>query len=175
MISLGKIISTELDNLKRRVIKITRLGKDDVQTPIEIGPFGLDSNPIKDFIAAYTETKEKGKNVILGYYVKNKKAEVGEYRFFCTDDTGVEKFYVWLKKTGIIEIGGDTNYAVKYNELKQELDKFKEDYNNFLTEYKTHIHPTNFSVITTTPTTSTQMPNQSDFSKAKNDKIKTIG
>lgn len=176
MMTFGKIISTELDKLKRRLIKIARFGKDDIQTPIEVSAYGLDSNPIKDTIAVYALTNEKGKAVIVGYLVKDKKAEVGEYRFFATDDKGTEKFYVWLRNTGEIEIGGTTNYAVKYNELKQELDKLKQDHNNFLTEYKAHVHTGGIlSGGMTGPTTSTQIPNASDFSKAKNDKIKTIG
>jgi len=173
MITLGKIISTEFDNLKRRLIKITRYGKSDVQTPMEGMPYGIDSNPTKDMIALYAESKEKGKAYIIGYLVKNQKAEVGEIRLFATDAQGTEKGYTWLKNDGTLELLGNTNYAVKYNELKTELDALKKSHNDLLTEYKTHVHPTNFPVIVVSPTISTQIPNTSDFSKVKNTKIKT--
>lgn len=175
MITLGKIISTEFDNLKRRLIKITRFGKSDVQTPMEGMPFGIDSNPTKDMIALYAESAEKGKAYIVGYILKNHKADVGELRLYATDAQGAEKGYAWLKKDGTLELLGDTNFAVKYTEMKAEFDKLKKSHNDLLTEYQTHTHPTNFAVITTTPTVSTQLPNQSNMSQAKNAKIKTIG
>lgn len=173
MITLGKIISTELDNIKRRLVKIQLFGKSDIQTPKEGMPFGLDSNPTKDMIALYAESKEKGKAYIIGYLVKNQKAEVGETRLFATDAQGNEQGYAWLKKDGTLELLGNTNFAVKYNELKIELDALKKSHNDLLTEYKAHIHPTNISAIVVSPTVSTQIPNTSDFSKAKNAKIKT--
>jgi hypothetical protein len=177
MINLIKIISTEFDDLKRRIPKFLRFGKNDVQTAIESAPYGIDSNPIKDMIAVYAETGEKGKPVIIGYLNKNQKAEVGELRLYATDASGSEKFYIWLKKDGIVEVGGDTNFAVKYTELKQELDKLKQDHNTLVNIFNTHIHTVaaNPSGLVATPTSTTAMQNQSDFSKAKNDKIKTIG
>lgn len=119
-----KIISTSLENAIRSV-KVLRYGKSDVQTPSEIAPYGLDSNPIKDMIAMYASTNESGETAIIGYINKNQKALPGEFRTFCTDENGTEKFYTWLKKDGTIEIGGDTNFAVKFNELKTEFDKIK--------------------------------------------------
>lgn len=173
MITLGKIISTEFDNLKRRLIKITRYGKSDVQTPMEGMPFGIDSNPTKDMIALYAESKEKGKAYIIGYLVKNQKAEVGEIRLFATDAQGAEKGYTWLKKDGTYEMLGADNFAVKYKEAKQELDDLKKTVNDLIQKFNTHVHPTNFPVIVVSATPVSQNPNTSDFSKLKNDKIKT--
>lgn len=177
MLFTTKTFSSQLDDLKRRVIKVLRFGNSDVQTALESMPFGLDAPPIKDMVAIYGETSVKGQVVIIGYLNKNQKAEPGEFRMYSTDANGAEKFYVWLKKDGIVEIGGDTNFAVKYNELKEELDKLQEDHNNFLIEYKAHVHTV---VVTPTglvasPTVSAQSPNTSDFAQAKNEKIKTIG
>lgn len=172
---LVKVISTEIDNLKRRVVKILRFGKSDVQTCIEANAYGIDSNPIKDMVAIYAETGEKGKVAIIGYLNKNQKALVGEIRLFSTDDKGTEKFYTWLKNDGTYEIGGDTNYAVKFNELKNEFNKLKDNYNNFLLAYNTHVHTggtISGSTGTTTPSTET---NTSNIDNAKNAKIKTIG
>lgn len=42
-----------------------------------------------------------------------------------------------------IELNGNTNYAVKYTELKTAFDQFVSDYNNFVTTiYNLHNHPT---------------------------------
>ena len=177
MINLTKIISTEFDNLKRRIPKFLRFGKSDIQTAIEASQYGIDSNPVKDMVAIYAETGEKGKPIILGYLNKNQKAEVGEIRIYATDNSGTEKFYIHLKKGGEVEIGGDTNFAVKYNELKQELDKLKQSHNQLAILFNTHTQTVSAtpSGLFAGPPTVTAQQNQSDFSKAKNDKIKTIG
>lgn len=170
-----KVISTEIDTIKRRVVKILRFGKSDVQTALECGSYGIDSNPIKDMVAVYGETTEKGKVTIIGYINKNQKAGVGEFRTYATDANGAEKFYTWMKSDGTMEIGGDSNFAVKFNELKTEFNALKTDYNNHINEYNLHTHlgVTVGSGATGTTTPSTNI-NTSNIDNAKNDKIKTI-
>jgi hypothetical protein len=176
---LTSIISTRIEtgvgSLKRRLIKLTRFGKDDVQEPFQANNYGIDSNPIKGMVAVYAATGENGKNVVIGYINKNLKAAPGELRTFATDENGSEAFYTWMKATGIIEIGGDSNFAVKFNELKVEFNKLKADYNSHILEYNTHVHPGvttgSGSTAITTPSTKT---NTSNIDNAKNDKIKTI-
>jgi hypothetical protein len=51
------------------------MGKSDVRECIEVSPYGIDSNPIKDMIALYGPTGENGKDVIIGYLNKNRTAE----------------------------------------------------------------------------------------------------
>ncbi len=174
MNNLIKVISSSI-TAGKRIIKFFRFGVSDIQTAFEYSPFGVDSNPIKDMVAIYAPTSDNGETVIIGYLNKNQKAASGELRIFATDDSGTEKFYVWLKKTGVIEIGGDTNFAVKFNELKAEFNKLKTDYNGHITEYNLHTHlgvtVGSGSTGVTTPSTKT---NTSNIDNAKNDKIKTI-
>ena len=59
--NLVKVISSEIDNTKRRIVKFLRYGKSDVQTSFEAMPFGIDSSPTKDMIAIYAPTGENGK------------------------------------------------------------------------------------------------------------------
>lgn len=172
--NLVTVISSSIDNTKRRIIKFLRYGKNDVQTSFETSPFGFDSAPIEDLIAVYAETGEKGKTVIVGYINKKQLAAPGETRLYSVDSDGSLKFYLWLKKDGFIEIGGDSNYAVKFNELKEEFNKLKDSFNNLLAEYKTHIHSGGTLSGSTGPTVSTQTPNLSNIDLAKNEKIKTI-
>lgn len=174
--NLVKVISTNTNDLKQRLIKVLRMGRSDVQTPIQATPYGFDSNPIKDMVAVYSKTETDGSTVIIGYLNKNSIAGIGEVRLFSTDENGVEKFYTWLKNDGTIEIGGNQNFAVKFNELKTEFNKLKRSHNDFLTEYKAHTHAgvTSGGSSTAVPV-STQSPNNSNIDNAKNDKIKTIG
>lgn len=127
MLNITKILSTELDDVKRRLIKVLRKGKSDVQTPFEASPFGIDSNPLKDMIAVYGATEEKGKSVIIGYIDKKKVAATGETRLFSTDDEGNLKFYLWLKNDGTMQIGGTSDNAVRYQKLDDGLQQFKDD------------------------------------------------
>jgi len=173
--NLVKVFSSNTNDLKQRLIKVLRMGKGDVQTSIQATPYGLDSNPIKDMIAVYSKTETDGSTVIVGYLNKNSIAAVGELRLFSTDANGVEKFYTWLKNDGTIEIGGNQNFAVKFNELKTEFNKLKRSHNDLLTEYKMHVHTGGTISGSTGTTTSTLLANTSNISNAKNDKIKTIG
>lgn len=173
--NLVKVISTNTNDLKQRLIKVLRMGRSDVQTPIQSTPYGFDSNPVKDMIAVYSKTETDGSTVIIGYLNKNSIAAIGEVRLFSTDENGVEKFYTWLKNDGTIEIGGNQNFAVKFNELKTEFNKLKQSHNDLLTEYKTHVHTGGTLSGSTGATVSTQLPNTSNIDNAKNDKIKTIG
>jgi len=170
-----KVLSTSLNSLKQRLVKFLATGKNNIQTSYEVSPYGTDSNPIKGMVAIYGRTADTGQTIILGYINKNLKAAPGEYRTFATDADGEEKFYTWMKANGTIEIGGDTNFAVKFNELKTEFNKLKTNFNNHITEYNLHVHPGvtsgASSTLVTTPSTNT---NTSNIDDAKNDKIKTI-
>lgn len=121
MIRLVNIYSSDKDSLKRRVLKFLGYGKNDVQTALGVAPYGIDSNPIKDMIAVYAPTTDKGSAVIVGYINKNSLAQPGELRFFSTDSNGGEKFYTWLKNDGTFELNGNINNLVRYNQLNQEL------------------------------------------------------
>ena len=169
-----KVISTNLDNLSRRVIKILRLGKSDVRTALEATPYGIDSNPVKDMIAIYSPLGTKGKKVIIGYLNKNQLAEVGGLRLYSTDENGSEQNFVYLRSSGDIEIGGDTDNMVRFSKLKEAFDELKNDFNNFVsTTYATHTH----NVISIGAPTAVPVPlgttSAADIDPAKIDEIKT--
>lgn len=72
-----------------------------------------------------------------------------------------------------IELDGNTNYAVKYNELKIAFDQFKTDYNTFVsTIFNLHTH------IITAPGTPSNVPvpvgivSVADMSAAQNFKVR---
>lgn len=119
---LVKIISSEIKSLKR-TIKALRFGKNDVQNTIEAMPYGIDSAPIKDMVAVYSETSERGKAVIIGYINKNQIAEPGEFRTFSTDSSGDVQFYIYQKKDGTCHFGGDADNLVRYKKLKDAMDQ----------------------------------------------------
>lgn len=171
--NLIKIISSTVNSLNQRVVKFFRFGKDDVQTALEYSPYGLDSNPIKDMIALYSPTTDNGETAIIGYLNKNQKAGPGEFRTFCTDVNGAEKFYTWLKADGTLEIGGNTDNMVRFSKLELAFNQLKSDFNNHITAYNLHVH-TGGTISGSTGITTPGAVSAADISLAKIDEIKTL-
>tara|TARA_R110001632_G_scaffold50157_3_gene125244 strand:+ start:369 stop:863 length:495 start_codon:yes stop_codon:yes gene_type:complete len=160
----GKVDNGIVDAAKRMVVKILRLGANDVQTSKQISPFGVDSNPIKDMVAIQGETSIKGETVIIGYIGKEHITEAGETRLYSTDADGVLKATIHLKADDTLEMMGDSNFAVKFNELETAFNELKTKFNSH-----THTGVTAGAGVTgTTPT-----PSTANISAAKNIKIKT--
>lgn len=119
-----KVISSELDKVKRRLIKVLRVGRSDVRTALEASPHGIDSVPIKDLIAIYSETGHDGDTVIIGYLNKNRLADVGENRLFSLDENGALSTFIWIKNDGTIQLGGDSNNAMRFQPTDNGLQSF---------------------------------------------------
>lgn len=160
------------------MIKVLRYGASDVQESFEVSPFGDDANPVKDMIAVYSSTSEKGQSVIIGYFNKNRLADVGEKRIFSTDEDGNLSTYAWLKNDGTMEIGGNSDFMVRFSELQSAFNELRSDLNSLVTQYNAHIHVAVDSVtsapITVSPTVAQGTPSTADISGAKINEIKTL-
>lgn len=171
---LTRVISTQLDDLSRRLVKVLRFGRSDVQTPFQALPHGIDSNPVKDWLAVYSETTEKGKPVIIGYINPDQLAEVGGTRIYSTDSGGAVQFAIYLRADGTCEVGGDTDNMVRYSELETAFNTLRDDFNNFVNlTYNLHQHPT-AAVGLPSPPSVTGQQSQADISGAKIDEVKTL-
>jgi len=178
MISLVKLISTEFDDAKRRIIKYLRLGKQDIQTSIQAAPFGSDANPPANMRAIYSKTGVNGDTFIVGFINKDLVAEVGENRLFSTDEDGNLAFEARIRNDGTFEIGGSVDNLIRFNKLKSAFDELKTDFNNLVTAYNAHTHITTATVGTgppgiIAPTTSTGTPSTADMADSKIDELKT--
>lgn len=134
---LGARVADEM-----RLTKALRYGSDDVVEVPQISPFGVDSVPINGLIAVYSETGDSGESVVIGYVCKNHVSEVGETRFYSTDEDGVEQTFIYLKKDGFICIGGDAKNMVRFQELKSGFDQMKGDFNDLVSAFNSHTHAT---------------------------------
>lgn len=198
MVTIVKTIATKLEDAYRH-IKVQVMGKNDIQTPAEVAPYGIDSNPVKDLAAVYAPSTVSGEPVLIGYLLKNRLAEVGELRMYATDDAGAEQNYMWLRADGTIEIGGDADNMVRYseletafNDLKADLDtlidkhnRLLSDFNDLVTNYNAHQHtsaapgsPTTpgvppVPVAAGVPSSATGSHSTADITPAKIDEIKT--
>ncbi len=118
MISLAKVKQWSLEKGKR-IIKLVQFG---AKTAKQAGPFGDDSNPLKDMTAILAETSANGEPVVLGYINKNQLAGEGEKRIFSLKGDGTLSNFIWLKNDETIEIGGNADFAVRFNALKTAID-----------------------------------------------------
>lgn len=165
MMQFVKISDTVLDSIGRRIVKLLRFGKVDVQTTMQINAFGFDSHPVKDMIAVYSATNENGKAVIIGYLLKDQVAAIGESRMYSTDEDGVLKTYLHLKNDGTILLRGDTHNLVRYTPLNQGAQDFKTLVQAELTKIQTAITGLGGAYVSGTLTI--------DISGSKIDEIKT--
>lgn len=121
MITITKVLSAA-----KEFVKVLRYGSQDINTPEPSLPYGIDSKPIHNKRGIVAETRRKGKNVILGYILHSEKTESGEIRVYSTDNDGNDKFYIYLKKDGTCEIGGNVDNLVRYSKLDSGLQQFKD-------------------------------------------------
>jgi hypothetical protein len=117
MISFSKVKESIIEK-GSRILKVVQFG---VKTADVVSPFGDDSVPLKDMTAIYANTSEVGDNIILGYINNNQLAAIGEKRIFSLKPDSSLSFAVHLKNDGTCEIGGDEDFAVRFNALNTAL------------------------------------------------------
>ena len=118
-------------------------------------------------VAVYGPSSEPGKTVIVGYLNKNQLAGIGETRIYSTDSDGALKTYVWLKSDGTIEVGGNTDFMVRYSKLEEAFNELKGKFNSFANAY-----------VPGGPSAqglpATVQPSNADITQAKIAEIKTV-
>lgn len=175
MANFVMVISSELNKLKNRIVKFTRYGRGDHRTSIQAAPFGVDSVPLKGMVGFYAQTEEKDSSVILGYLHKDLLANVGETRLFSVKSNGTVSTFVWLKNDETMLLGGEGNFATRFNELKAGFDQLKSDHNDLVTAFNAHMHATAASGPPSPPTPGAGIPataSAATIDGAKNEKIK---
>jgi hypothetical protein len=173
---ITKIISTAIDKGKL-IIKVLGLGSKDIKSVYNILPFGIDSNPLKDYRAVYADTGTNGEKVLLGIVYTKVIAQVGELRLYSEDSNGNEVFSIHLKNNGTCELGGDSDNLTNYSKLKEGFDLFLEDHNKLVNAFNQHVHPTaapgSPSPPTAIPDIIPAVESEADISEAKNNNLKT--
>lgn len=124
----GRTLDSWIDDEDYRIMKALYLGDDDVRTADESGPFGIDSNCPKDFVAVYARSHVRDEPVVVGYIFSGKIAGVGETRVFSVKDDKSVSQYIWLKNDGTMEVGGDADNMVRYSKLEEAYNQLKADH-----------------------------------------------
>ena len=148
---IGRIIESKIKNSLREIM--TEIYPNLIKSPRQVLPPGIDAVPIAgDQGVMLVIGQSSGKGVQIGVY-PDPQAESGEVRFYSRDDNGAQQAFLWIKKTGIIEVNGDSDFAVAFNDLKSGFDTLKGDVNTFITTiFNLHTH------VETGGTTATPLP-----------------
>lgn len=175
MLSVVEVLSASFDSGKRRLIKLLRMGREDIQECVQSSPAGVDSSPVKNMRAIYGSTTERGKNYVIGYLQKEQLAEPGETRFFSVNDSGELKAWMWLKKDGTIEILGVDDNLIKYAQTAATIKEIQDDIAALKEVFSTWVPlPTDGgAALKAAAATWFAQPLIEDISGAKFDEVKT--
>jgi len=176
-VRITKVISTLIEK-SILIVKVLRLGNADVQTGYNIQPFGIDSNIPAGYKAIFAETGNRGEKIILGIINTKALAQPGELRLHSEKADGTESFPIYLKNNGTCEIGGNTDFMVRFSKLEEGFNTLKTDHNNLVSAFNAHMHATaavgSPSPPTAIPSSIPAQASTASIAAAKINEIKTF-
>ena len=189
--TIGKIIKTKIETFILNTVEKRFSYNINGET---YGPSGDDSPGLNDDRVCLVEIDGKGRSVVVGNLTISQGANPGEKILYSRDENGNVKAKIYIKNDGAMDIegvGGDVNiftdnnlvlqqgtdFAMRFNEFKTQIDQMKSDYDNFINiTFNTHTHPGVQSGGSSTGTPApTGSGTSSDFTNVKVDNINVPG
>jgi len=105
-------------------------------------------------------------------------SQAGEQRLYSYDESRNILASLYLNNNAEVVVNEGTDYAVAYTKLENAFNTLKQDFDNLVTTYNTHIHTTTATVGASatpgviSPTTSTGSPSTADITIAKIEKVR---
>jgi len=93
------------------------------------GASGDDSPPLPEDRVLIIEKTGSGSYAVCGILSVSQGANPGEKILYSRDSNGTIKSTIKLLSTGILELNGNSDFAVAFNDLKIGFDQLKSDYN----------------------------------------------
>lgn len=115
---IGRLISSKIETFIVNVVE-TRF-KYNVSAN-SYGPSGDDSPGLPDDRLALMKKDGAGNWVVVGVLVKSQGAEAGEKILYSRDSAGDVQATFKMLKDGIIELNGDSDFAVSHTDLNTAL------------------------------------------------------
>ncbi|MDX5583643.1 MAG: hypothetical protein QNK20_01745 [Aureibaculum sp.] len=181
MNNLGHIKESTEDENKFLQFVVNCLGISDQRKYFSISPFGISFNAPEDTRALTTDSRNADENFVIGVLnsIKPDDLNKGESAIFSTSEDGSTlKSFVKLRNDGTMELNGNADNLVGFNDLKIGFDKLTEDFNGLVSDYTSHIHTTTATVGASptpgiiTPTTSAGTPSTASIDDAKKENLK---
>jgi len=167
-----QIIQVNFSTIFKNLRYIKSVFGFDAHLSAQIAPFGDDSCPLNSTKGVKSKTDDNATHVILGYFNRNPLAQEGEKRLYSKRPAGEDSFVVWLKNDGTLEMGGTSDFMVRFSELKKGFDKLVEAHNGLVDKYNLHTHPV--SGANTLITTGIEIPSTANINACKIEQIKTL-
>ena len=118
----GRTITTNRDGTNQRVmLQVQMTNPDDIQTVEYVSLPGQDENPIDGSRVFILEVGESYKIAIAVDDGVTPAMETGEKRLYSVSDAGDIQAFINILKTGIIEVNGDADNAVRFAALDVAL------------------------------------------------------
>lgn len=160
MIAIGTVVGSEVTenkdaDEKSRILQVELTNSDDVQSIEQLGATGEDSNP---HVGARVIVLDLGPSYRVAVALSDEvepSVDEGEKEIYSYDASANKLAYVKLCSDSSVELNGDTDYAVAFNDLKTAFDQLKSDYDDLVTKYNAHVHP---GVTTGTGSTAVVIP-----------------
>lgn len=136
---IGQTIEKNRDgenNVRMLQVEITE--PNDTQSIQQISFSGEDNAPTKGDTVAIIEVSESYKIAIGIQDQIVPEVESGERKLY-SQDGGVIKSFVYLKKDGQMILNGTGDYAVRFNKLKETIDELQDDIASLKTAFSSWI------------------------------------
>lgn len=155
----------------RLLLQVQITDADDVHTVEYMSPPGEDSNPPDGAKVLIIDVGRAYKVAIAADDNVQPSMGEGEKKLYSISDGAIAAFINFLA-SGIIEINGNGDFAVRYNELETGFNQLKTDFNSFVTSvYNIHSHPT-APTGPISPPSASGSSSAADISAAKVDEVK---
>ena len=126
----------------RLLLQVQITDADDIHTVEYMSPPGEDSNPPNGAKVLIIDAGRAYKIAIAADDNIQPSMQEGEKKLYSISDGAIAAFINFLQ-SGIVEINGNNDFAVRYNELETGFNQLKSDHDNFVANiYGLHNHPT---------------------------------
>ena len=152
---------------------------DDVQSVELVNASGVDYNPPPGSQVIVLDLGSAWKVAIASDDGIEPEADLGDYEIYSSDPTGATKIsYVKCTKDALnqlVEINGDADFAVRFNELETAFNQLQSDFDNFVTTvYNLHTHAS-APVGPISPPSLTGSTSTADIAPSKVEDVKLTG
>lgn len=129
---MGRIGRWLSSKIKTYIIGIIESRINERIQTLLYGPSGDDSPPLPEDRCLMIKVDGSGNYIISGILCGSQGAGPGEKKLYSRDSNGDIKATIYLKDDGIIEINGNSDYAVSWTDLNSALQSLISGINSAL-------------------------------------------
>lgn len=154
----------------RLMLQVEITDSNDIHTVEFMSSAGVDTNPANGSKVLIVDVGSAYKIAIAADDNIEPSSEEGGNGIYSVSSGAIAAF-INLLSGGTIEINGNNDFAIRFNEMKTAFDELKADLNTFIGVYNGHNHPTAPSGPVSPPS-APGSSSTADMSGAKVDEVK---